>query len=115
MHPSLIPTSSRSDLFLQDFLLHLQTEEFLRNLLLTLDIDGPNIEPIRAEIVEMTLVVSQFHFLRVGSRISKLRVIILPGMQILKVGSWTSNCSRFGFSFLKFYVAPSRIKYFIYI
>ena len=31
--------------------------------------------------METTLVVSWFRFLRVGSRISKLRVIILPGMQ----------------------------------
>ena len=31
---------------------------------------------LEAEIVETTLVVSQFHFLRVGSRISELRVII---------------------------------------
>ena len=40
-----------------------------------------------AEIVETTLGVSWFHFLRVGSRISELHVIILLGMQILKVGS----------------------------
>ena len=40
------------------------------------------------EIVEMTLVVSPFRFLRVGSRISELRVIVLPGTQIFKVGSW---------------------------
>ena len=43
-----------------------------------------------AEIVEMTLVVSWFRFLRVGSRISVLCVIILPGTQILKVRSWIS-------------------------
>ena len=58
----------------------------------------------KAEIVETTLVVSRFHFLRVGSRISELRVIILPGTQILKVGSQISNCSRFCFSFLKFFI-----------
>ena len=40
-----------------------------------------------AEIVETTLVVSRFRVLMVGSRISVLREIILPGMQILKVGS----------------------------
>ena len=34
-----------------------------------------------AEIVETTLVVSWFHFLRVG-RISELRVIILPGTAV---------------------------------
>ena len=33
-----------------------------------------------AEIVETTLVISRFRFLRVGSRISELRVIILPGI-----------------------------------
>ena len=37
---------------------------------------------LEAEIVETTLVVSRFRFLRVGSRISELGVIILPGMQI---------------------------------
>ena len=37
--------------------------------------------------METTLIVSWFHFLRVGSQISVLRVIILPRMQILKVGS----------------------------
>ena len=49
------------------------------------------------------------HFLRVGSRLSELHVIILPGTQIFKEGSQISDCSRFRFSFLKFYVAPSRI------
>ena len=57
-----------------------------------------------AEIVETTFVVSRFPFLRVGSRISELRVIILPGTQIFKVRSQISDCSRFCFSFLKFYV-----------
>ena len=66
-------------------------------------------DPLAAEIVETTLVVSRFRFLRVGSRILEPRVIILPGTQILKVGSRISDCSRFRFSFLKFYVAPSRI------
>ena len=60
-----------------------------------------------AEVVETTLVVSRFRFLRVESRISKLRVIILPGMQILKVGSLISDCSWFCFSYLKFFVASS--------
>ena len=60
------------------------------------------------EIVETTLVISRFCFLRVGSPISELRVIILPGTQILKVGSRISDCGRFCFSFLKFYVASSR-------
>ena len=63
----------------------------------------------KVEIVETTLVVSRFRFLKVGSRTSELRVIILPGMQIFKVGSQISDCSRFCFSFLKFYVAPCRI------
>ena len=44
----------------------------------------------QGRIVETTLVVSRFHFLRVGSRISKLRVIILPGTKILKAGSLLS-------------------------
>ena len=39
-----------------------------------------------AEIVETTLVVSRFRFLRVGSWISVLRATILQGAQILKVG-----------------------------
>ena len=68
-----------------------------------------NMVNMTAEIVETTLVISWFRFLRVASRISMLRVIILPGTQILKVGSRISDCSRFRFSFLKFYVAPSRI------
>ena len=55
-----------------------------------------------AEIVETTLVVSRFHFLRVGSHISELHVIILPGTQILKVGSRISDCSWFHFLSLKF-------------
>ena len=37
------------------------------------------------EIMETALVVSWFRFLRVGSRISELHIIILPGTQILKV------------------------------
>ena len=35
-----------------------------------------SIADLTSEIVEMTLVVSRFHFLRVGSRISELRVIM---------------------------------------
>ena len=38
-----------------------------------------------------------------------LRVIVLSGTQILKVGSRISDGSRFHFLFLTFYVAPSRI------
>ena len=38
----------------------------------------------QSEIVETTLFFSRFRFLRVGSRISVLGVIILPGTQILK-------------------------------
>ena len=38
---------------------------------------------LHAEIVETTLVISRFRFLRVGSRISVLCVFILQGMQIL--------------------------------
>ena len=49
------------------------------------------------------------HFLRVGSRLSELHVIILPGMQIFKVKYRISDCSQFHFSFIKFYLAPSRI------
>ena len=64
---------------------------------------------IYAEIVETTLVISRFSFLRVGFRISELHVIILPRTQILQVGSRISDCSWFCFSYLKFYVAPSRI------
>ena len=41
------------------------------------------------------MVVSRFRFLRVGSRISELRVIILPGTQIFKFGSRISHCSQF--------------------
>ena len=63
-----------------------------------------------AEIVETTLVITQFCFLRVGSHLSQLRVIILPEMQILKVGSRISDLSQFHFSFLNFYVAPSHFK-----
>ena len=48
-----------------------------------------------AEIVETTLVISRFRFLRVGSRISELREIILPGMQIFKVGSRISTAVGF--------------------
>ena len=62
-----------------------------------------------AEIVETTLVFSWFHFLRVGSWISKLCVIILPGTQILKFVSRIPDCSPFRFSFLKINVAPSCI------
>ena len=65
--------------------------------------------PLHAEIMEMTLVVSRFRFLRVGSRLSELHVIILPGMQIFKVKYRISDCSQFHFSFIKFYLAPSRI------
>ena len=54
--------------------------------------------------MEMTLVVSRFHFLRVGSRTSELCAIILPGMQILIVGSLISDCSWFRFLFLKLLV-----------
>ena len=64
---------------------------------------------LMAEIVETTLVISRFRFLRVVSRISVLRVIILPGMQILKFGSQISDWSWFRFSFLTFYVAASCI------
>ena len=64
---------------------------------------------LQAEIVGVTFVVSQFRVLRVGSRISVLHVIILPGTQTLKVGSWISDWSWFCFSFLTFYVAPSRV------
>ena len=39
----------------------------------------------RAEIVETTLVISRFRFLRVGSCISEMRVIILPGTQTLSL------------------------------
>ena len=67
----------------------------------------PSHGSLEAEIVKTTLVVSRFCFLRAGSRISEVRVIILPGTQISKVGSRISDCSRFRFSFLKFYVAPS--------
>ena len=67
------------------------------------------VDSLRAEIVETTLVFSQFGFLRVGSCIFNLRVIILPGTQILKVVSRISDFSWFHFSFLKFYVAPSSI------
>ena len=63
-----------------------------------------------AERVETTLVISRFHFLRVESRISKLRVIILPETQILKVGSGISNLSWFRFSYLNLYVTPSHVK-----
>ena len=63
---------------------------------------------MHAEIVETTLVVSWFRFLGVGSRISELRVIILPITQILKVGSRISDCSRFRFLYLKFVVTSSR-------
>ena len=52
-----------------------------------MDILVPNLDDIQAEMVETTLVVSQFGFLRVQSLIFKLRVIILPEMQILKVSS----------------------------
>ena len=45
------------------------------------------LQDLTAEIVETTLVVSWFRFVRVGSCISVLRVIILPGMQILNVRS----------------------------
>ena len=38
-----------------------------------------------------------------------LRVIILPGTHILKVGSRISNWSRFHFFFLTFYVTPSHL------
>ena len=62
-----------------------------------------------AVIVETTLFVSRFHFLRVRSRISVVRVIILPGVKILKVRSRISDWSQFRFSFLTFYVAHSRI------
>ena len=65
---------------------------------------------LKAEIVEMTLVISWFRFLRVESRISELCVIILPETQILKVGSRISDLSCFCFSFLNFYVAPSHFK-----
>ena len=41
-----------------------------------------NAQGLGAEIVETTLVISRFRFLRVGSRISEFRVIILPRMQI---------------------------------
>ena len=34
---------------------------------------------VKAEIVETTLFVSRFRFLRVGSRKSVLRIVILPG------------------------------------
>ena len=37
-----------------------------------------------------------------------MRVIILPGTQILKVGSRISNCSQFSFSYLKFFGASCR-------
>ena len=47
----------------------------------------PDNTQVEAEIMETTLVVSRFCFLRVESHISELRVIILPGMQILKVRS----------------------------
>ena len=53
-----------------------------------------------------------FRFLKVGSRLSKISVIILPGMQILQVFSPISDWSQFCFSFLIFYVTPSRIKLF---
>ena len=39
----------------------------------------------RTETVETTLIISRFHFLKFGSRISELDVNILSGMQILKV------------------------------
>ena len=64
---------------------------------------------LQAEIVETTLFVSWFRSLRVRSRISVLHVIILLSTQILKVGSRISEWSRFCFSCLIFYVAPSRI------
>ena len=69
-----------------------------------------HIQNLKPEIVETTLVVSRFRFLRVGSRISELRVIILPGTQILKVVSWISDCSRFRFSFLKFTKINDKLK-----
>ena len=65
-----------------------------------LDVPSWKFDQIDAEIVETTLVVSRFRFLRVWSWISVLRVIILPGTQILKVGSRIFNWSRFRFSSL---------------
>ena len=65
----------------------------------------------KAEIVETTLVISsRFRFLTVGSCTSELRVIILPEMQILKVGSRISDLSGFRFLFLNFHVTPSCFK-----
>ena len=51
-----------------------------------------------------------FLFLRVGSCISEVVVIILPEMQILKVGSRISNLNRFSFSYLNLFVFPSHVK-----
>ena len=65
---------------------------------------------LQSEIVETTLVVSQFHFLRVESRISELPVIILPEMQILKVSSRICDLSLFRFSYLNFLIVPSHVK-----
>ena len=50
--------------------------------------------------VEITLVVSRFSFLKVGSCIFELLVIILPGTQYFKVRSRISDCSWFRLSFL---------------
>ena len=53
---------------------------------------------------------SLFRFMKVVSQLSELCVIILPGMQILKVDSRISDWSRFCFSFFIMYAAPSRFK-----
>ena len=37
--------------------------------------------------------------------------MILPEMQILKVGSWISDLGEFRFSYLNLHVAPSHVKW----
>ena len=59
--------------------------------LLSINKINAQIKLTKAEIVETTLVVSRFHFLRVVSGISELRVIILPGTQIFSLASWFSR------------------------
>ena len=44
-------------------------------------------EVLQAEILDTTLIISRFRFLKIRSWLSELRVIILQGTQILKVVS----------------------------
>ena len=53
-----------------------------------------HIQNLKPEIVETTLVVSRFRFLRVGSRISELRVIILPGLKRYDGGDTNKNYTK---------------------